>query len=48
VTNSLLSEVSITDAVLDENIYDHDTISGSLGSTVGKIKKETGLIPALV
>jgi hypothetical protein len=47
VTNGLLTESSITDAVLDENIFEH-TISGTLGSTVGKIKKETGLIPALV
>jgi hypothetical protein len=46
-TNSLISNESVTDAMLDENIYDH-TISGSLGLTVNKIKKETGLIPALV
>jgi hypothetical protein len=44
----LVSNENIADTVLSENIYDHNTISGSLGSTVDKIKKETGLIPALV
>jgi hypothetical protein len=43
----LVSNENIANYVLDENIFEH-TISGTLGSTVGKIKKETGLIPALV
>ena len=47
VTNKLINTESIASAVVNENIYDN-TISGSLGLTVGKIKKETGLIPALV
>jgi hypothetical protein len=48
IINGLVNKETVANAVMSENIYDYDTISGSLGLTVDKIKKETGLIPALV
>ncbi len=42
-----VTERTLPSTMWDESTTSH-TISGSLGSTVSKIKKETGLIPALV